>query len=91
VWQSAFFSGIPITEPPLEARWCGVWVANIQTGRVVPFVKFQVGRAIKQGAIHHKSLIPKVGLEPTPPLRGLDFESGASAISVALETGWADS
>jgi hypothetical protein len=32
-----------------------------------------------------------VGLEPSPHLRGPDFESGASAISVALETGWADS
>jgi hypothetical protein len=27
------------------------------------------------------------GLEPTPVLRGPDFESGASAIAVALETG----
>jgi hypothetical protein len=31
--------------------------------------------------------IPNVGLEPTPPLRGPDFESGSSAIAVALETG----
>ena len=27
---------------------------------------FEDGRAIKQGAIHPESLIPKVGLEPTP-------------------------
>ena len=66
MWQNAFFSGIPITEPRLEARCCGAWVASFQTGRVVPFVKFQVGQAIKQGAIHLESLIPKVGLEPTP-------------------------
>ncbi len=30
------------------------------------FVNFEDGRAIKQGAIHLESLIPKVGLEPTP-------------------------
>ena len=30
--------------------------------------------------IRRKSLVPKVGLEPTPPLQGPDFESGASAI-----------
>ena len=28
----------------------------------------------------HEPRIPKVGLEPTPPLRGPDFESGASAV-----------
>jgi hypothetical protein len=33
----------------------------------VAFVKLKDGRAIKQGAIHLESLIPKVGLEPTPP------------------------
>ncbi len=31
------------------------------------------------------SIVTKVGLEPTPPLRGRDFESGTFAISVALE------
>ena len=41
-------------------------VVNIETGRVVAFVKLEDGRAIKQGAIHLESLIPKVGLEPTP-------------------------
>ena len=39
---------------------------NIETGRLVSFVNFEDGRAIKQGAIHLESLIPKVGLEPTP-------------------------
>ena len=29
------------------------------------FVNIEDGRAIKQGAIHLESLIPKVGLEPT--------------------------
>jgi hypothetical protein len=32
----------------------------------VSFVNFEDGRAIKQGAIHLESLIPKVGREPTP-------------------------
>jgi hypothetical protein len=80
VRQSAVFRAIPIAEGLFEKRCRAVW-----------FVNFEDGRAIKQGAIHLESLIPKVGLEPTPPLQGPDFESGASAISVALETGWADS
>ena len=64
--QSAVFSGIPITEGLLEERCRAVWVVNIETIRVVAFVKFEDARAIKRGAIHLESLIPKVGLEPTP-------------------------
>jgi hypothetical protein len=41
-------------------------------------------RAVRQVAIRRKSIVPKVGLEPTPPLQGPDFESGASAINAAL-------
>jgi uncharacterized protein (TIGR03032 family) len=40
VRETAVFSGIPITEQPIE-RNCGVWVVNIQTGQVVAFVKFE--------------------------------------------------
>ena len=63
-----------------------MWFVNTETSRLVSFVNFEDGRAIKQGAIHLESLIPKVGLEPTPPLRGPDFESGSSAIYVVLQT-----
>jgi hypothetical protein len=44
-----------------------VWVVSIETGRVAAFVKLEDGRAIKHGAIHLKSLMPKAGFEPTPP------------------------
>jgi hypothetical protein len=50
----------------VEKRCRAVWFVNIDTGRLVSFVNFEDGRAIKQGAIHLESLIPKVGLEPTP-------------------------
>ena len=40
-------------------------VINIEPGLVVACVILERGRAIKHGAIHHKSRIPKVGLEPT--------------------------
>jgi len=40
VRETAVFSGIPITEQPME-RNSGVWVVNIQTGQVVAFVKFE--------------------------------------------------
>jgi hypothetical protein len=43
-----------------------VWVIHIETGPVIAFVMFENGRAIKQGAIHLRSLLPKVRLEPTP-------------------------
>ena len=67
VRQSAVFSGIPIAEGVFEKRCRAVCFVNIETRRLVPFVKFEDGRAIKLGAIHIESLIPKVGLEPTPP------------------------
>lgn len=40
VRETAVFSGIPITEQNME-RNSGVWVVNIQTGKVVAFVKFE--------------------------------------------------
>ena len=64
--KSAVLSGIRITQRLLGERCRAVSVVNIETGRVVAFVKLKDGRAIKQGAIHLESLIPKVGLEPTP-------------------------
>ena len=60
--NSAVLSGIRITPRLLEERRCAVPVVNIETGRVVAFVKLKDGRAIKQGAIHLESLIPNVGL-----------------------------
>ena len=66
VRQSAVFSGIPIAEGLFEKRCRAVWFVNIETGRLVSFVNFEDGRAIKQGAIHLESLVPKAGLEPTP-------------------------
>ena len=41
VRESAVFSGIAIAERPAEERCCGVWVVNIQSGRVVAFVRFE--------------------------------------------------
>ena len=41
VRESAVFSGIAIAERPLAERCCGVWVVNIQSWRVVAFVKFE--------------------------------------------------
>jgi hypothetical protein len=69
VRTSAVLSGIRITQRLLEERCRAVSVVNIETGRAVAFVKLKDGRAIKQGAIHLESLIPKVGLEPTPPCK----------------------
>jgi hypothetical protein len=43
-----------------------VWVVSIETGRLAAFVKLEDGRAIKHGAVHLKSLIPKARFEPTP-------------------------
>jgi hypothetical protein len=66
VRHSAVVSGIPITEGLLEEGRRAVWVVNIETGPLVACVIFEDGRAIKLGAIHPRSLIQKVGLEPTP-------------------------
>jgi uncharacterized protein (TIGR03032 family) len=41
VRESAVFSGIPIAERPLEESCCGVWVVNLETGRLAAFVKFE--------------------------------------------------
>ena len=43
-----------------------MWVVIFETGRALGFVMFEGGRAINDGAIHPESLMPKVGLEPTP-------------------------
>jgi uncharacterized protein (TIGR03032 family) len=40
VRESAFFSGIPLTER-LSERTCGVWVVDLTTGRTVAFLKFE--------------------------------------------------
>ena len=66
--QTAVFSGIPIAEGLFEKHCRAVWFVNIEIGWSVSFVNFENGRAIKQGAIHLESLIPKMGLEPTPVL-----------------------
>lgn len=42
VRESAVFSGIPLVER-VQARTCGVWVVNIQTGQTVGFVRFEAG------------------------------------------------
>ena len=41
VRESAVFSGIAIAERPVAERCCGVWVVNIQSGKVIAFVKFE--------------------------------------------------
>jgi uncharacterized protein (TIGR03032 family) len=44
VRETAVFSGIPITERLAESeRSCGVWVVDIETGRVVAFLRFEDG------------------------------------------------
>jgi uncharacterized protein (TIGR03032 family) len=41
VRESAFFSRIAMAERPVEERCCGVWVVNIQSGRVIAYVRFE--------------------------------------------------
>jgi uncharacterized protein (TIGR03032 family) len=41
VRESAMFSGIAVAERPVAERCCGVWVVNIQSGRVIAYVKFE--------------------------------------------------
>lgn len=74
----------------LEGRCRAVWVVIFETGRALEFAMFEGERAINDGAIQPELLEPNVRLEPTPLLRGPDFESGTSAISVVLETRWSD-
>jgi uncharacterized protein (TIGR03032 family) len=40
VRESATFSGLKITELPVEKRACGVWVIDTRTGKVAAFLKF---------------------------------------------------
>jgi len=42
VRESAVFSGIPLMER-LRERTCGVWVVNIETGKMVAFCRFEEG------------------------------------------------
>lgn len=42
VRESAVFSGIPLVER-LQERTCGVWVAHLETGQTVGFVRFEAG------------------------------------------------
>ena len=39
--ESAVFSGIPVAERALAERDCGVWVVDIDTGRLVAFLRFE--------------------------------------------------
>ncbi|PLX96586.1 MAG: hypothetical protein C0620_02195 [Desulfuromonas sp.] len=41
VRESATFSGLPVTKLP--KRVCGIWVVNIQTGRIITFIEFSSG------------------------------------------------
>ncbi|MCU0702583.1 MAG: TIGR03032 family protein [Fimbriiglobus sp.] len=43
VRETAAFSGLPITELPVEKRACGVWVVDLRSGQVVGFVRFESG------------------------------------------------
>ncbi len=43
VRESAHFSGLPITDLPVERRACGVWVVDVDTGRTVGFLRFEEG------------------------------------------------
>jgi uncharacterized protein (TIGR03032 family) len=40
VRESAYFSGLPITEPG-RARHCGVWVVDLRSGQTAAFVRFE--------------------------------------------------
>lgn len=43
VRESATFSGLPLMERLGEARTCGVWVVNIETGQTLGFLRFESG------------------------------------------------
>ena len=43
VRETAIFSGIPLVERLGEARTCGVWVVNIETGQTLGFLRFESG------------------------------------------------
>ena len=43
VRETASFSGLPITELPVEERRCGVWVVDIRRGETVGFLRFEEG------------------------------------------------
>jgi uncharacterized protein (TIGR03032 family) len=40
VRETATFGGLPLTER-LDERLCGVWVVNIETGKIVGFIRFE--------------------------------------------------
>jgi uncharacterized protein (TIGR03032 family) len=41
VRESATFSGLAITDLPVEKRACGVWVIDIRSGQIAAFLQFQ--------------------------------------------------
>jgi uncharacterized protein (TIGR03032 family) len=43
VRETATFSGLPITDLPVEQRACGVWVVDLRTGTTVGFIRFEEG------------------------------------------------
>ncbi len=43
VRETAHFSGLPITDLPVEQRACGVWVVDVDTGATVAFLRFEAG------------------------------------------------
>lgn len=43
VRETAAFSGLPITELPVEERQCGVWVVDIRNGQTIGFLRFEEG------------------------------------------------
>ena len=42
VRETAVFSGLPLTER-LEERTCGIWIINLQTGKTIANLTFDVG------------------------------------------------
>lgn len=43
VRETAAFSGLPVTELPVEERACGVWVVDLRNGSTVGFIRFEEG------------------------------------------------
>jgi len=41
VRETAAFSGLAITDLPVEKRACGIWVIDIRTSQIVAFLRFQ--------------------------------------------------
>lgn len=41
--ETALFSGTPITNLPVKARCCGLWVVDLRNGQTVAFLRFGAG------------------------------------------------